>query len=80
MKSGRVRPSHRVRLGVRRTLRATVLVGALAAPLTPGPAGAQTSALADLNLPYLHYFGFGAFKIQDQRVWSLRGRVTPSRR
>lgn len=46
--------------------------------LAPGPTVSQVSAMADLNLPYLHYFGFGAFKIGDHDVWALRGRTTPS--
>jgi hypothetical protein len=62
--------------GLARSLAAlTVLSVSVALPV---PAVAQSGALTDLNLPYLHYFGFGVFKVGDQQIWTLRGRLTPS--
>jgi hypothetical protein len=53
-------------------------IAVVAAASVVAPASAQTGALTDLNLPYLHYFGFGVFKVGDQQIWTLRGRLTPS--
>ena len=59
------------------------LVSLLAAGLSTGAAvspaaAAQVGALSELNIPYLHYFGFGAFKVGEANVWAVRLRVTPS--
>lgn len=58
------------------------LVAALGAVTLAAPAAAQSdpapNPLTDLNLPYLHYFGFGIFKVGDQQIWTLRGRLTPT--
>jgi hypothetical protein len=54
------------------------LVAALTGSVTgPSRVDAQAAALTDINLPYLHYFGFGVFRVGDQEIWALRGRVTP---
>ena len=50
----------------------------LLAAAVPVQAKAQAGALSELNLPYLHYFGFGAFRVGEAKVWALRARATPS--
>ena len=55
---------------------AVIALVATTASLAPAQ-GTQSVVLTEVNLPYLHYFGFGAFKVGGQEAWVLRSQWIP---